>query len=109
MAKTVNYRERFDIVTARAVASLNILTELCLPFVKIGGLFISMKGSNAKEEIDLAKSGVIQLGGSRFEDNYFALSYNDKDFQRHIVISKKTKHTPESFPRMYSRISKKPL
>ncbi len=109
LGKSVNYRERFDIVTARAVSALNILTELCLPFVKVGGVFVSMKGSNAIEEIDLARSGVIQLGGSKFVDNKFTLSYNDKQFQRHIVISKKQKKTPDSFPRIYSRISKKPL
>lgn len=109
LGKTVNYRERFDIATARAVAGLNILTELCVPFVKVGGYFVSMKGSNAAEEIELAKSGIIQLGGSKFEDNEFKLSYNGNEFLRHIVVSKKVKNTPESFPRMYNRISKKPL
>ena len=109
LGRSVNYRARFDVVTARAVASLNILTELCIPFVKSGGIFISMKGSAAKEEIDSAKSGVIQLGGSKFEDVELTLSYNDKQFQRHIVISKKIKDTPDSFPRMYNRIAKKPL
>ncbi|MBE6670749.1 MAG: 16S rRNA (guanine(527)-N(7))-methyltransferase RsmG [Ruminococcaceae bacterium] len=107
--KSVNYRERFDIVTARAVASLNILTELCLPFVKLGGTFISMKGSSANEEITAARSGVIQLGGTKFEDIEFTLHYNDKVMQRHLVISKKAKNTPDSFPRIYSRIAKKPL
>lgn len=109
LGKSVNYRERFDVVTARAVSALNILTELCMPFVKLGGHFVSMKGSNAQEEIDLAKSGVIQLGGSKFQDDEFTLAYNDKTFQRHIVVSKKVKKTPDSFPRIYSRISKKPL
>ena len=109
LGKNVNYRERFDVVTARAVAGLNVLTELCLPFVKIGGLFLSMKGSNACEEIDQAKSCVIQLGGCKFTDDFFTLSYNDKVLQRHIVISTKTKHTPDNFPRLYSKISKNPL
>ena len=109
LGKTVNYRERFDIVTARAVASLNVLTELCVPFVKLGGSFISMKGSAAESEILSAKSGIIQLGGTKFEDITFNLSYNNVDLQRHIVISKKIKNTPDSFPRMYNRITKKPL
>ena len=109
LGKSVNYRERFDIVTARAVASLNILTELCVPFVKIGGSFISMKGSAAESEIASAKSGIIQLGGTKFEDITLNLSYNDVELQRHIVISKKVKNTPDSFPRMYNRITKKPL
>ena len=109
LGRTVNYRERFDVVTARAVASLNVLTELCMPFVKLGGQFISMKGSGAAEELQSAKSGIIQLGGTCFDDREFNLRYNDSEFQRHILISKKTKNTPESFPRMYNRITKKPL
>jgi 16S rRNA (guanine527-N7)-methyltransferase len=109
LGKSVNYRERFDVVTARAVSALNILSELCVPFVKIGGLFISMKGSSAEEEIALAKSGIIQLGGEKFLDNKFTLRYSDTEFQRHLVISKKQKNTPPSFPRMYNRIAKKPL
>ena len=107
--KTVNYRQRFDVATARAVASLNVLCELCIPFVKVGGSFISMKGSNAQEEVDSAKSAVIQLGGSKFVDDQFSLAYNGSEFDRHILISKKVKPTPDSFPRAYSRISKKPL
>lgn len=107
--KTVNYRERFDFVTARAVSALNVLTELCLPFVKIGGTFAAMKGLSASEEMELAKSGVIQLGGSKFTDNSFTLKHNDEELNRHILISKKIKPTPPSFPRQYNRITKKPL
>lgn len=109
LGRSVNYRERFDVVTARAVSALNILTELCIPFVKVGGTFISMKGSSAAEEITLARSGIIQLGGSAFNDEAFELSYGGIQLQRHIVISKKLKPTPPQFPRIYSRISKKPL
>jgi len=109
LGRSVNYRERFDVVTARAVAGLNVLTELCVPFVKLGGLFVSMKGSSAAEELDLAKSGVVQLGGSRFNDIPLTLAYNGNELQRHILISKKLKNTPDSFPRMYNRITKKPL
>jgi len=68
-----------------------------------------MKGSSANEEITAARSGVIQLGGTKFEDIEFTLHYNDKVMQRHLVISKKAKNTPDSFPRIYSRIAKKPL
>ena len=107
--KSVNYRERYDIVTARAVSALNILNELCLPFLKVGGTFIAMKGMGAPEEMDLAKSGVIQLGGSKFRDVPLTLSYKDRRFSRHLVFSDKVKATPASFPRIYSRIAKKPL
>ena len=109
LGKSVNYRERFDVVTARAVSDLNVLSELCLPFVKIGGVFISMKGSSAHEEMATARSGVIQLGGSKFEDIQLRLAHGDTELQRHLIISKKLKHTPDSFPRLYNRITKKPL
>ena len=109
LGKSVNYRERFDVVTARAVSALNVLNELCIPFVKVGGIFLSMKGSSAPEELALAKSGAIQLGGTPFEDIFLSLKYSNKEIQRHLLISKKSKPTPPSFPRQYSRISKKPL
>lgn len=109
LGKSVNYRERFDVVTARAVSALNILNELCIPFVKIGGIFLSMKGSSASEELALAKSGAIQLGGTAFEDIFITLRDSDNEIQRHLLISKKQKPTPPSFPRQYNRISKKPL
>lgn len=109
LGKSVNYRERFDVVTARAVSALNILSELCVPFVKPGGVFISMKGSSALEEADAAKSGIIQLGGSKFTDTDIILKHNDIELQRHLLISKKLKNTPPSFPRLYNRIAKKPL
>ncbi|MBQ6702747.1 MAG: 16S rRNA (guanine(527)-N(7))-methyltransferase RsmG [Clostridia bacterium] len=107
--RSVNYRERFDFVTARAVSALNVLTELCLPFVKVGGIFAAMKGLSASDEAELAKSGVVQLGGSKFIDNSFTLTHNGEDLHRHILVSKKIKQTPPSFPRQYSRITKKPL
>lgn len=109
LGKSVNYRERFDVVTARAVSALNILSELCVPFVKLGGLFISMKGSSALDEADAAKSGIIQLGGSKFTDSPITLKHSDIELQRHLLISKKLKNTPPSFPRLYNRIAKKPL
>lgn len=109
LGKSVNYRERFDVVTARAVSALNILSELCVPFVKLGGVFISMKGSSALEEADAAKSGIIQLGGSKFTDTDIILKHNDIELQRHLLISKKLKNTPPSFPRLYNQIAKKPL
>ena len=107
--KTVNYRERFDVVTARAVSALNVLVEICMPFVKVGGVFISMKGASAPEETEAAKSGVIQLGGSKFEDIYFVLKHGETELNRHLLVSKKIKPTPPSFPRQYNRITKKPL
>lgn len=109
LGRSVNYRERFDVVTARAVSALNVLNELCVPFLKVGGTFVAMKGASASQEVEAAKSGVVQLGGSRFDDVSVSLSYKDNTFDRHLVFSKKLKPTPPSFPRIYSRITKKPL
>ena len=109
LAHNEKYRGKFDVVTARAVAELNILCELCITFVKVGGRFIAMKGSRAPEEIQAAVSAAVQLGGSRFSDTELSLSCGDIQLQRHIIISQKNKPSPENFPRPYNRISKKPL
>lgn len=109
LSHTKRYRENFDVVTARAVASLNVLCELCIPFVKKNGLFISMKGAAADEELKNAISAASQLGASRPDDRAFTLLCDVEDLQRHIILFKKIKETPENFPRPYNRISKKPL
>ncbi|MBR6682325.1 MAG: 16S rRNA (guanine(527)-N(7))-methyltransferase RsmG [Clostridia bacterium] len=103
------YRGAFGVVTARAVASLNVLCELCIPFVKENGIFLSMKGAAADEEIKAAISAASQLGASRPKDNSFPLLCGDEQLQRHIISFTKIKPTPENFPRAYNRISKKPL
>ncbi len=104
-----SFRESFDVVTARAVAGLNVLCELCIPFVKKNGVFLSMKGASAEEEIKKAVSAAVQLGSGKPTDNFFSLSYGDEVLKRHIIIFEKKKETPLNFPRIYSRISKKPL
>ncbi len=109
LAKQKEYREVFDIVIARAVAGLNILCELCVPFIRKRGIFIALKGALAQDEIELARSAIAQLGGNKFRDNEIDLKFEDVHLQRHIIISDKIKQTPENFPRMYNRISKKPL
>lgn len=98
------YREKFDCATARAVAALPVLTEYCLPFVKIGGKFVAYKGG-AEEEILSAKNAVKILGG-KFETNEkFDLSGNS----RTIVVIKKEKATDRIYPRPNAKIRKKPL
>ncbi len=109
LAHNRQYRGAFGVVTARAVASLNVLCELCIPFVKENGVFLSMKGSAADEEMKAAISAASQLGASRPEDNAFTLLCSYEQLSRHIISFKKIKNTPENFPRAYSRISKKPL
>lgn len=103
------FRESFDTVTARAVARLNTLCELCLPLVKVGGYFIAMKSQSTSEEVDEAKAGIELLGG-KIEDVYtYTLTGGDETVERTIVKIKKVKSTPPKYPRNNSQISKKPL
>jgi 16S rRNA (guanine527-N7)-methyltransferase len=100
------HRESYDIVTARAVAKLSILDELCLPLVKVNGHFLVLKGLKAKEELKEAKQGIIKLGGHIEKEVSFTLN---KDHHRSNIIIKKVKATPKTYPRMFSKIKKQPL
>ena len=102
-------RESFDIATSRAVARLNILDELCLPFVKVGGTFISMKSSRGEEEFVEAQSGILKLGGKQISKVCRELSFNGDTIKREIYIFSKVQTTPDRYPRNYSQIFKKPL
>lgn len=99
-------KENFDIVTARAVASLNILIELCLPLVKINGYFIALKGDVSKEEKTITNSLKI-LGGKQEKIIQFNLPYENS--KRSIVKIQKVRTTPPIYPRSYDKIKKKPL
>lgn len=101
------YRESFDIVTARAVASLNILSEICVPFVKINGLFIALKGSSYQEEIDNACRAVGKLKVKLTKKVLLELPL--KLGERSILVYKKTESTPNIYPRLYAKIKKNPL
>lgn len=101
-------RAKFDIVTSRAVAPLNILCELSLPYVKLGGTFAPMKSTTEAFEAELAaaKSAIAQLGGKLEKQE----SYTLPDGSTHqVLIIRKVKDTPPQFPRRYSRIKAKPL
>lgn len=100
------YREKFDFATARAVAALPVLSEYCLPFVKVGGSFISMKSADASEEIKSASGAVKILGGEIEKDNLFPLVEN---MPRRILLIKKKSHTPTKYPRKTAQIAKKAL
>ncbi len=99
-------RESFDIVTSRAVANLNTLSELCIPFVKIGGCFISMK-ADAKEELESAKKAVKTLGGVLKDTIIFELPYAAGT--RTLIKIEKLVKTSVKYPRKFSEIKKKPL
>ena len=100
-------RESFDYVTARAVARLNVLSELCLPLVKVGGHFIAMKGQVADEELKEAKNGIELLGGK--VKNIIELDLPDNAGKREIIIIEKIKPTPNKYPRDFNKIKGKPL
>lgn len=102
-----NHRESFDIVTARAVARLNILDELCLPLVKPNGYFITLKGRIWEEELKEAKKGITLLGGNVMKTTSFTLATLDD--QRCNIYIQKIKSTPTKYPRAFGQIKKKPL
>ncbi len=101
-----NNREKFDFVSARAVARLNVLTELAAAFLKPGGYFISMKGSMALAEIEEAQNAFKKLGLTFVAAVPYEFEGGGK---RYIVICRKTSITPLGYPRNYSQIKKKPL
>ncbi len=100
-------RESFDTVSARAVARLNVLMELCAPFLRVGGYFIAMKGAAADEERDEARSAAEKLGLCL--DREIPYTLPGLTDARKLLVYKKTKKTPDAYPRNYSQISKKPL
>lgn len=106
-ARNKLYREKYDVAVSRAVANLSTLTEYMLPFVKVGGRCICMKGANLKEELDKAKNAIQELGGKiEIIDNFY-LSNNDNE--RNILIIKKIKETKSKYPRKAGIPSKEPL
>ena len=101
----VNCRESFDIAVSRAVARLNILAELCLPYVKVGGVFLAMKGQLADVELEEAKKGIALLGGK--VERVFEYEVSSA-VHRAVVIRKETA-TPPKYPRPFAKIKKSPL
>ncbi len=97
-------RESFDIVTARAVASLNVLCELCLPFLKVGGSAVFYK-QKSESEFKEGKRAIELLGGKMVDALEYTL-YSSPESERIIIIIKKIKNTPEKYPREYKKIIK---
>lgn len=102
----VKNREKYDIVTARAVSNMCVLTELCMPLVKEEGYFIAMKGSN-EEEVNESLYAIEILGGIVEKNIKFSLPYETSE--RQLVKIKKVKNTPNIYPRRYDKITKSPL
>jgi 16S rRNA (guanine527-N7)-methyltransferase len=101
------FRESFDFVTARAVAKMSVLTELCLPLVKKGGLFIALKASNSDEEMKEGDRAIRLLGGKVREDIVCQLPREAGE--RHIILIDKKKETPKTYPRKPGTPNRKPL
>ena len=108
-AKLPEYREKFDFATARAVAEMRILCELCLPYVKVGGSMIAMKGRNAEFELSSAKKAIALLGGKDVNLEAITLKGGDEVLTHPLIMIMKKGKTPPAYPRPYAQISKKPL
>lgn len=104
LGQNKDYRESFDLALARAVAPMNVLSEYCLPFVKPGGSFVALKGSN--DDVSPAQSSIQTLGGELIDTVSYKL--NNEDI-RTLAIVKKISQTPTQYPRKPKKISTKPL
>lgn len=102
----LTHRESFDVVSARAVANLRMLSELCIPLVKQGGIFLAMKGANAQSEYEEAKKALGTLGVKKEAEYEVHLSDQAK---RINYVFRKVKATPKQYPRAFAKIKKNPL
>lgn len=101
------HRERYDVILARAVATLPTLAELCLPLARVGGLFVAMKGPEVEEEARAAKSAIAQLGGKLREVRKLTLPFGAGS--RSLIVIEKRGHTPAQFPRKAGIPARQPL
>jgi len=101
------HRQSFDFATSRAVAALNVLCELALPLVKVGGAFLAMKSVDSDEELRQAKSAIAQLGGA--VESVHDYTIPGTDVSHRLVVIRKVKPTPATFPRTFAKIKKSPL
>jgi 16S rRNA (guanine527-N7)-methyltransferase len=102
-----NYREKFDVAVSRAVANMAVLSELCLPYVKVSGYFVALKGPAVDEEIKEGSKAVATLGGAIEE--VIKVNVEGTDLNHNLVVVKKIKNTPKTYPRKAGTASKKPI
>ena len=105
--KNSDYREQYDVATARAVAGLPILMEFCVPFVKVGGYFVCLKGPNANLELEESKIAMDILG-LEFVEN-IDIELPNEELKHNILVFKKIKNTPEKYPRKAGKPAKSPI
>ncbi|WP_027626056.1 16S rRNA (guanine(527)-N(7))-methyltransferase RsmG [Clostridium lundense] len=106
-SKKSEYREKFDAVVSRAVANLAVLSEFCLPYVKIGGYFIAMKGPAIDEEIKEGEKAIGLLGGK--VEEIIKVEIEESDLQHNLVVIKKVNNTPGKYPRKAGTAAKNPI
>ena len=107
VARKEIYREKFDLSVTRAVAKLNSLSELCLPFVKVKGYYISYKSGNIDEELSEAKTAIGKLGGRSTDVVKFTVPLSD--YERSLVVIEKLSNSPTQYPRAGGKVFNKPL
>lgn len=107
LGRLENYREKFDAAISRAVAKLPILLELCIPLVKVNGIFVAMKGKKFLEELGESRKAVEDLGGEFLET--IEIKLPELDDTRALITSQKIRQTSKKFPRQFGIIEKKPL
>lgn len=107
--KNPEYREKYDYATARAVAEMRVLSELALPFVKVGGQMVAMKGKNAEFELSSARKAIATLGGRNTLCESITLKGEGETLTHPLIIIDKKEKTPQTYPRPFAQISKKPL
>lgn len=105
--KNSDYREQYDVATARAVAGLPILMEFCVPFVKVGGYFVCLKGPNANLELEESKIAMDILGLEFVEK--IDIELPNEELKHNILVFKKIKNTPERYPRKAGKPAKSPI
>ena len=106
-ARKQEFRENFDVATSRAVANMAVLSEFCLPYVKLNGYFVALKGPAVDEEINDGKKAISTLGGEL--ENIIEVNIEESDLKHNIVEIKKVRKCPKTYPRKAGTINKKPI
>ena len=107
LARNAAYREQYNLCVSRAVANLSTLSEYCLPFVALNGMFVPYKSGEIEEEVEAAKKAIFLLGGELKQVHQF--SFGENDLHRSFVLIEKKKKTPKTYPRKAGTPAKQPL
>ena len=107
LARNAAYREQYDLCVSRAVANLSTLSEYCLPFVALNGMFVPYKSGEIEEEVEAAKKAIFLLGGELKQVHQF--SFGENNLHRSFVLIEKKKKTPKTYPRKAGTPAKQPL